>query len=129
MKTIAAAVLEGFTINYHAPGRPRGYKGETFQPTDAVNLFTNLEADLICQMQKIIEAGNEKKPWKVRSMLILAKKAIERAEPCAGDLYDQQQIGSNIAGRVDGITAGGDIIEHKTTTKGECYEPDPSNRA
>ena len=127
MKTIAAAVAEGYTVNYHAPGRPTGYKGETFAPTERINLLTNLEADLLEILRNIVKFTDGSRNPDARGAKLLAGQAIERAEQHAGGLYDEPVIGApSIVGRVDGITADGAIIEIKTATNGENHEPDPT---
>lgn len=41
--TIAEAQQQGYVIDYHAPGRPIGYKGPRFMPDAIVYCFTAYE--------------------------------------------------------------------------------------
>ena len=55
MKTRAEALAKGMTIDDSACGRPWAYKGARFNPTEAFEIHTDLEVELMEQVQNLTQ--------------------------------------------------------------------------
>lgn len=79
MKTQTQALAEGYTIDRSAPGRPIGYKGVRFQPTDLCEVLTELEEQLVnalAQVSLIERDRTSSDNEKLRDMARIARDAL-----------------------------------------------------
>ena len=53
IRTQGQAKAEGYTIDESAAGRPIGYKGPRFNPTDWCDCYTSLEARLLTALRDL----------------------------------------------------------------------------